>query len=626
LRFADVLPLFQMIAKNVGIRRARGRFVLATNIDIIFSNELVELIAARQLQSGRLYRVDRHDIQPDFPVDASLEEQMAYCASHQLRVHSRSGSSPVDRDGHPMCQSEDIVDGSAVRLGAGWHVREGVGPGHVFRWAGDAVDLLVDPALAGILGDALLHLDIESNPYDAASWVDIAVTENGATIATARVAGRIRIRVPLAGAAQIGPRRLTLRVTQAHPEWRRQLPVFERREGMFYRVYAAAIASAAADAQAEFDYPLAGWSNANAQSGLTATVTDEGLSVASDPRKWSYCIRFGPMLAGVPGLYRFNVTCSILEGRIGVGVLSRADGYWLPATVTVTQDGARRHFEIAVDLASEEACSLIIFNDHPDGHGVSRFVVHRLRGTGNPARVVSEDGRGVRPSSWLERRRFYIRSVSRLRLLRARWGAGRWKSAVAESLAQTIVRVVGNGVRYRVARLSPEYRNLEQALRSSDEQLRALAPLQDVADIHRFLRERRPDNLHVNGCGDFQLMAREHWNELRAYPEFETFSMNIDGLFAYIADAAGIAEQLLDLPIYHLEHEVGSGWSPEGEAVLRRRIAERGITWVDASTVYVWAAYMRWLQRPMIFNGSDWGLVNAQLVERSPAAPTGVSS
>ena len=44
------------------------------------------------------------------------------------------------------------------------------------------------------------------------------------------------------------------------------------------------------------------------------------------------------------------------------------------------------------------------------------------------------------------------------------------------------------------------------------------------------------------------------------------------------------------MPIYHLEHEVGSGWSPEGEALLRQRIAERGITWLDACTVYIWAA------------------------------------
>ena len=69
LEFADVLPLFQMIAKNVGIRRAQGRFILVTNIDIIFSNELVEFLASRQLQAGVLYRVDRHDIQPNVPVD-----------------------------------------------------------------------------------------------------------------------------------------------------------------------------------------------------------------------------------------------------------------------------------------------------------------------------------------------------------------------------------------------------------------------------------------------------------------------------------------------------------------------------------------------------------------------------
>ena len=167
----------------------------------------------------------------------------------------------------------------------------------------------------------------------------------------------------------------------------------------------------------------------------------------------------------------------------------------------------------------------------------------------------------------------------------------------------------------RIARLAPEFQTIERALGAADAQMRALAPLQEVADVHRFLRDRRPHNLHDNGCGDFQLMAREHWDELRGYPELEAFSMNIDGLFSYIADAAGIREEALPMPIYHLEHEVGSGWSPEGEALLRDRIAQRGITWVDASTVYIWAAYMRWLGRPMIFNLSNWGLADHLLPE-----------
>jgi hypothetical protein len=64
LPHADGLPLFQMIAKNVGIRRARAPFVLATNIDILFSDELIEFLRA-DLKPNAVYRVDRCDILAD---------------------------------------------------------------------------------------------------------------------------------------------------------------------------------------------------------------------------------------------------------------------------------------------------------------------------------------------------------------------------------------------------------------------------------------------------------------------------------------------------------------------------------------------------------------------------------
>ena len=112
-------------------------------------------------------------------------------------------------------------------------------------------------------------------------------------------------------------------------------------------------------------------------------------------------------------------------------------------------------------------------------------------------------------------------------------------------------------------------------------------------------------------------MAADHWFTLRGYPEFEMFSMGLDGLFESMAHAAGIKEEVFEMPmcIYHLEHEKGSGWTPEGEAALRKRISESGITWLDASTVHLWTAYMQWLRRPMIFNGSDWGLGDVPLPE-----------
>ena len=625
LRFADVLPLFQMIAKNVGIRRARGKFVLATNIDIILSNDLVEYLADRSLNPRRLYRVDRHDIQPNVPLEAPLESQMGYCASHQLRVHTRWGSHPVDSKGRSVSHSEDVVDGYGVRLGSGWHVRESAGPGRPFRWANDVATLLVDPAAAGLGGELVLYVDIESNPYDPASWVELSVRDGEKTVETKRVSGRTRLRVPLGVLAHAAPREMRLCVAQAHPEHRRQLPVFERRDGMFYRVYSATLAQAATDT-AMFEYPIERWTNANPQSELTMASTPEGLLVASDRRRWSYCVRYGPLRMPRRGPHQFELTCTILEGRIAVGLLSRGNSFWLPSVVTQSDDPPYRRFTVSVDLPANEECSIVISNDHPDGVGVTRFLIHQLTGTFESLQLVADRPGSSRRYLLAERRAVaFAKYAPRARSVRNRWSTGSWKSSIADRLARFIGRVGGNGLRYRIARSSPEYQSMEQALRAADEQVRKLSPLQDLVDVHRFLGDRRPDNLHVNGCGDFQLMAREHWDELRGYPEFETFSMNIDGLFSYMADAAGIREELLPMPIYHLEHEVGSGWSPEGEALLRRRIAERGITWVDASTVYIWAAYMRWLGRPMIFNGSDWGLADADLPERA-AAPSSATA
>ena len=45
LKASERLPLFQMIGKNVGIRRSRAPFVLATNVDIIFSDALFSFLA-----------------------------------------------------------------------------------------------------------------------------------------------------------------------------------------------------------------------------------------------------------------------------------------------------------------------------------------------------------------------------------------------------------------------------------------------------------------------------------------------------------------------------------------------------------------------------------------------------
>jgi hypothetical protein len=94
IRFGRVLPLFQMIAKNVGIRRARGEFILATNIDILFSDELMAVVAQKALRADRLYRCDRFDVDSTIPKDVPLDEKLRFAWGNLIRRNHRPG--PLD--------------------------------------------------------------------------------------------------------------------------------------------------------------------------------------------------------------------------------------------------------------------------------------------------------------------------------------------------------------------------------------------------------------------------------------------------------------------------------------------------------------------------------------------------
>ena len=85
------LEYLEFPAKNVGIRRARGEFILTSNCDVFFGRRVIEALAQRTLAAGVLYRAPRHDI--DLPperaaaVDWSLLEDPAVLAgpAHQLK-------------------------------------------------------------------------------------------------------------------------------------------------------------------------------------------------------------------------------------------------------------------------------------------------------------------------------------------------------------------------------------------------------------------------------------------------------------------------------------------------------------------------------------------------------------
>ncbi len=81
------LQFHEFIAKNVGIRRATGSYLLTTNTDIYFSREVVAFFAQRTLRPMVLYRATRVDLKSG--LDRSrLDDRMLKDPRNHLEVNS----------------------------------------------------------------------------------------------------------------------------------------------------------------------------------------------------------------------------------------------------------------------------------------------------------------------------------------------------------------------------------------------------------------------------------------------------------------------------------------------------------------------------------------------------------
>ena len=76
---SDKFPLFEYIGKNVGIRRALGEFVLTTNPDIIFNENLIEFISKKQLDKKYFYRIVRYNLNKDIPKNFNASKVLDFC-------------------------------------------------------------------------------------------------------------------------------------------------------------------------------------------------------------------------------------------------------------------------------------------------------------------------------------------------------------------------------------------------------------------------------------------------------------------------------------------------------------------------------------------------------------------
>jgi hypothetical protein len=185
---AATVLFHQMIAKNVGIRRARGQFVLATNLDIVFSPELIEYLATRPLDPQAMYRMDRTDVANRIPPGAGLDELIAYCRSNVIRIVAREGA--YDTDGariRPVETGDLVAPGSGLRLGRGWHGLERFAEGTPLRYFDSGAEVVFEGS-----GGREVLLDVEVGPSAPVGGLALEVAN-----CTVHLHGRHQLRLTL---------------------------------------------------------------------------------------------------------------------------------------------------------------------------------------------------------------------------------------------------------------------------------------------------------------------------------------------------------------------------------------------------------------------------------------------
>lgn len=597
-RHAAVLPLYQMIAKNVGIRRARGDFILATNIDIVFSDQLMEFLASQELQKGRMYRIDRTDVMSDVPVDGALDEQLEYCRNHLIRVFAREGAFPLTAAGLRQNEPEDIARAdSGIHFGEGWFPVERYHPAEPFRWIGNAAEVVA--FVPG--GGAVLELELESGPgVEHTPAVLQFCDASGAQLADFSVAGRSRLGLVVPPRRDNEPQTFRLRVPDGG------LPVTNDQRILNFRVFRC------------------DWAQPEIQDQpVPLPVREARPTLGRLLAAWRGGRGLGSMLISGPRICRRAIRLLRARGR---DIFEAGTEVWLgPGWHELEHPGTEKFRWVAQDaqltirmLPDTRTLAMLVepgpaLGFQPfvllvrtvSGRVVARASVHGLTYVEFPAPVdgtittlfFSAEGGGEPIGQDSRDLRFRVLAC----------GRGDSKASAESTFPCT------DSEPWTILALGSKPGEMDWT--ETPERRREIASM------------GKPAFLHTNACGDFTLMSREHWLDVRGYAELDQFSMHLDSLLCYAAHYAGALEEVLRAPrrIFHIEHGLGSGWTPEGQERLNERIAQAGIQSVTYPDVVWFIAQMRSLRAPLIFNLDDWGLAALELSEIQPVSAEYVS-
>jgi hypothetical protein len=679
---SEALPLYQMIAKNAGIRRARGQFILATNIDILFSDELVDFLAEKHLESGRMYRIDRHDVMGRVTDRSSLAEQLAYCRTHILRVSTREGVFLTTTEGKPTVERVEIAAlDSGITFGPGWFAVEREFDYEFFRWSDQKSELRID--LQGAPRRNLIF-DIEPGPGAGrkALGVDL-LDEDGRVLATTSLTGRSMWQVEITANAG------TSRVLSLHANGGGRLDREDPRR-LSFRVFWCGWGGVPPPGTGPFRRGAARryfllWRKIQ---NVISKLANEGPRVTFSlliPAAVQHAARFYFDWGGVAGIGRnfairlarrrkfpeVGAAREVVDPLAGIvlgngwGELEHYRGETFrralgcPELVLPPTSGHASVVQLLVEPESRSCVpELSIRNDcgavvaSADCRSLDRV---RLQVPRRPGRTEAFrlDFGGAMASFRLFRCKLEDKGTERITDILRVGGKGSVRtSANFRGCCELVVTAPEGRVPPFFMTLQPPdsspvrltIRDEEGTTISTheiDERMTILPslPLRLGGTTVLALCTESPDmaltvvdsgwneprsvqveaSLHTNACGDFTLCSRQDWFDLRAYPEFDLYSMHIDSVFCYAAHFAGVRETMLIEPmrIYHIEHATGSGWTPEGESLLFARLSARGLSFMSYPELMEMIAQMRRLNSPMIFNRGDWGLEGFALPEVS---------
>ena len=568
---SDKMGLYQMIAKNVGARRARGEYLLFTNVDILFNDDLVRELCRENLAHGILYRIDRTDVRNEVPVGQGIEAMLAWARTHQLRHNRPASTIRVHPDGTPKW--EKIID---PRIGplfgfSECHEEQGIGsylqPNARFQVYESQPTLVVElePLVLDITGS--LPLDI--------------CDEEGNLLQRIFLKGREKHQIPLGVAARA---RVDLKVREG------SLPPGAQ-DWLVIRIHEFRLEENPVVPPAPKDILLGkGWHQIEKEPGkpfyrwadresLVAAPAGSILEIDAAP---------GPSHLGQPGRLSIFYNGSLLETfrletkrrlRISVPVLPEPGN---PALGEVPKDAS------AGSIGSEQP---------------SVWVPLLMSFAGDlPAMEDDAD------------KRVMAMRADELRLV---------QGGVLGSLGAGVERIWQEGLR--------------PILKRSLFRLPPASPIEAISKKQNFTESARggvfnPDGVlgypksdqdqdkrahwHTNGCGDFTLLSRDDFFQLGGYWEFDGFSMHIDSLLLYKAAAVGMTESVFEDPmaIYHIEHQPGSGFTPEASGVMYERIRKKGLPYIQDGDL---EQIQRDIQKGIgAKNPPNWGLEGAMLIDQ----------